>query len=125
MGELGERERQHGDQQRGSSVVPSIAARLFGPSPWASEIVSSITASEPTMATASGERAVEDRGDDEEDDHGEAGREPEQRERAAQAPEGDHQGGEGERQPEHRRAALEVDEGVAGERDPGEPPPCG
>jgi hypothetical protein len=37
------------------NVVPSIAATLFGPSPCASEIVSSITAIEPTSATPSGE----------------------------------------------------------------------
>ena len=65
------------------TVVPSIAARLFGPSPCASEIVSNMTASEPTMATASGDVPSRIAGMMKQDDHGEAGREPDQRQRAA------------------------------------------
>jgi hypothetical protein len=36
-------------------AVPRTAASVFGPQPWASGIVISITASEPTIATASGD----------------------------------------------------------------------
>ena len=36
-----------------ATAVPRIAARLFGPAPWASRIVASITATAPTIATAS------------------------------------------------------------------------
>ena len=97
--------------------MPRIAARLLACRPWASGIVTSAIASEPTIATATGAFPSRIAGTTNTTTTTRLTRQADQRERALQPREHQHHEHEQAGQQEHRGAALEVVERVPGARD--------